>query len=201
MNIRLVGTKNNKENKDHQAISIACICGCSDLESKCTLNHCPYLAISSYQDEIPLPDDKDLHFLRAIHPQTKNFTKSNWGVNEVGKTNAFLNSLLPKEMQVENPTAHSTRRTGATIAINAGQDPLTVALQTQHRSLDSLKRYVNPSDNLRAKTSETISATVSSIESRLSLEWTIFLLFLPFRTHSFFFEFFRSQNSNCYCCG
>ena len=66
------------------------------------------------------------------------------GKKELAKFLAELNNRLPEEFRQEGRiTGHSGRKTAVTIAINEGVDSVVVGSVTQHRDLNTLRRYAN----------------------------------------------------------
>ena len=68
---------------------------------------------------------------------------------QIGKCNLHI----PSELQVENPTGHSGRKTFCSVAVNNNVSALVVAQATKHKDPKILMEYVSLSDNSLMETS------------------------------------------------
>ena len=83
---------------------------------------------------------------RFVYGERSNrvFTSRPLGENSMREQIGKCNLRIPLELQVENPTGHSGRKTFCSVAVNNNVSALVVAQATKHKDL---MRYVSVSDN------------------------------------------------------
>jgi len=82
-----------------------------------------------------------------------------------------LNSRLPENMRLNNPTGHSGRHTYASISMNAdGGDSLATSAGTNHKDPKSLKGYVAQGPALKMKAAQTMGKSLLKKRSRDEIE-------------------------------
>ena len=67
------------------------------------------------------------------------------------------------ELQVENPTGHSGRKTFCSVAVNNNVSALVVAQATKHKDPKTLMGYVSVSDNSLMEASLSISSAANRV--------------------------------------
>lgn len=142
-----------------------------DSKCKCPLQTCPYGIVSEYLNKCPDPfgaGSKELRFMRALTTRgAAKFTLGPMGINTLGKIIPSFNEILPEGLKMENVTAHSGRHAAASIAVNAGVDPITVAKTTKHRDPKVLSRYIHEDENSKLITARAIdTAIIASSRSK-----------------------------------
>ena len=112
-----------------------------------------------------LPVSEPLRLWRALTTNRSNrvFTSRPLGENSMREQIGKCNLRIPLDLQVENPTGHSGRKTFCSVSVNNNVSALVVAQATKHKDPKTLMGYVSVSDNSLMEASLAISSAANRV--------------------------------------